>query len=225
MSDTVSKLSLYTYFRSTAAYRVRIALNLKKLDYISHPLHLAKDGGEQYSKQYRNINPQGLVPTLIDGDTTVTQSLAIIEYLEERYPTPPLLPNSPALRAQARSIAQQVCCDIHPLNNLRVLNYLRTEMQQDESSRHLWYQHWIAEGLGALEQWLTHNGKHQSRYCFGDTPTIADLCLIPQLYNARRFSCDTCNYPTLLKIDEHCMALTAFQQASPQQQPDYDPPA
>ncbi len=221
----MSDLTLYTYFRSTAAYRVRIALNLKQLDYIPHTIHLVRDGGEQHSTQYRDINPQGLVPTLIDGDTTVTQSLAIIEYLEERFPSPPLLPRTPGLRAQARAIAQQICCDIHPLNNLRVLNYLRTEMQQDESSRHRWYQHWITEGLAALEQWLARDGKHQSRYCFGDTPTVADLCLIPQLYNARRFSCDTSNYPTLLKIDQHCMTLTAFQQASPEQQPDYDPPA
>jgi len=222
VSEAESKLTLYTYFRSTAAYRVRIALNLKKLSYTPHSIHLVRDGGEQHSRQYLNINPQGLVPTLVDGDTTVTQSIAIIEYLEERYPAPPLLPEAAALRAQVRAVAQQICCDIHPLNNLRVLNYLRTEMQLDESVRHDWYQHWITEGLRALERLLTCDGRHQSHCCFGDTPTIADLCLIPQLYNARRFSCDTRNYPTLLKIDEHCMTLTAFQQAAPENQPDYE---
>lgn len=218
----MSKRTLYTYCRSTAAYRVRIALNLKQLDYTPHFIHLVRDGGEQRSQAYRNINQQGLVPTLIDGDTTITQSLTIIEYLNERHPNSPLLPDSPTLRAQVRSLAQQICCDIHPLNNLRVLNYLRTEMKQDEQARHQWYQHWISEGLMTIEQQLTRTGEHQSRCCFDNTPTIADLCLIPQLYNARRFSCDIHHYPTLLKIEEHCMTLTAFQQASPEQQPDYE---
>jgi len=219
----VNKRILYTYYRSTAAYRVRIALNLKQLDYTPHFIHLGRDGGEQRSQAYRNINQQGLVPTLIDGDTTITQSLAIIEYLNERHPNNPLLPDSLTLHAQVRSLAQQICCDIHPLNNLRVLNYLRTEMKQDEQARHQWYQHWISEGLMAIEQQLTTStGKYKSRCCFGNTPTIADLCLIPQLYNARRFNCDIHHYPTLLKIEEHCMALSAFQQASPKQQPDYE---
>jgi len=220
----VSERILYTYFRSTAAYRVRIALNLKALIYNTHFIHLAKNGGEQHSVGYRNINPQGLVPTLIDNGSTLTQSLAIIEYLEERYPSPTLLPDSATSRAQVRSLAQQICCDIHPLNNLRILNYLRTEMQQNDEARHQWYQHWISEGLTAIEQQLTRAGEHQSLCCVGDTPTIADLCLIPQLYNARRFSCNTDDYPTLIKIDEHCMTLDAFQQASPEKQPDYEPP-
>jgi len=220
----VSERILYTYFRSTAAYRVRIALNLKKLAYSPRFIHLVKDGGEQHTAAYRNINHQGLVPTLIDNDTSLTQSLAIIEYLEEYHPSQPLLPEAPVLRAQVRALAQQICCDIHPLNNLRVLNYLRSNMKQDGEARHQWYQHWISTGLTAIEQQLTRHGQHQSNYCFGDTPTIADLCLIPQLYNARRFSCDTNDYPTLMKIDEHCMALTAFQQASPEQQPDYEQP-
>lgn len=220
----MSKLTLYTYCRSTAAYRVRIALNLKKLDYTPHFVNLKKDGGEQHSAQYREINPQGLVPMLIDCDARVTQSLAIIEYLEERQPSPSLLPSTPLLRAQARSLAQQICCDIHPLNNLRVLSYLRTEMQQDEGARHHWYQHWVAEGLTALEQQLTQHGKHQSHYCVGDAPTIADLCLIPQLYNARRFNCDTSQYPTLNRIEDHCMTLTSFQQAAPEHQPDFELP-
>jgi len=218
----VSERILYTYFRSTAAYRVRIALNLKQLDYTPHFVHLVKGGGEQHSNNYRAINPQGLVPTLIDDATTVTESLAIVEYLEESHPTIPLLPEPTAWRAQARSLAQQICCNIHPLNNLRVLNYLRTEMKQDEASRQHWYQHWMSEGLVAIEQQLTHAGEHQSLCCVGNTPTIADLCLIPQLYNARRFSCDIHNYPTLLKIEAHCMTLTAFQQASPAQQPDHE---
>ena len=217
----MSERTLYTYFRSTAAYRVRIALHLKQLDYTSHFIHLVKDGGKQHTDAYRNINPQALVPTLIDGDTTITQSLAIIEYLNECYPDRPLLPDSPTTRAQVRSIAQQICCDIHPLNNLRVLNYLKIEMAQEETSRNRWYQHWISEGLSAIEEQLTRSG-HNSLCCFGNAPTIADLCLIPQLYNARRFNCDTRDYPTLLKIEEHCMTLTAFQQASPEQQPDYE---
>jgi len=218
----VSERTLYTYFHSTAAYRVRIALNLKKLSYTPHFVHLVRHGGEQHSKNYRNINPQGLVPTLVDGDTTVTQSLAIIEYLEERYPSLLLMPSAPDLRAQVRAVAQQICCDIHPLNNLRVLNYLRTTMKQDESARHAWYQHWISEGLNTLEQQLTRDDAHQSLCYFGDHPTVADLCLIPQLYNARRFNCDTSNCPTLLKINEYCMTLSAFQQASPAQQPDHE---
>ena len=218
----MSERILYTYFRSTAAYRVRIALNLKGLAYNPRFIHLVKDGGEQHAEAYREVNLQGLVPTLIEDDISITQSLAIIEYLEERYPSPTLLPESAASRAQARSIAQQICCDIHPLNNLRILNYLRTEMQQDDEARHQWYQHWISEGLTAIEQQLTRHGQHQSLCCIGDTPTIADLCLIPQLYNARRFSCDTDDYPTLIKIDEHCMTLAAFQQASPKQQSDYE---
>ena len=221
----MSERILYTYFRSTAAYRVRIALNLKKLAYSPRFIHLAKDGGEQHTAGYRNINHQGLVPTLIDNDTPLTQSLAIIEYLEELHPSQPLLPEAAVLRAQVRALAQQICCDIHPLNNLRVLNYLRSNMKQDGEARHQWYQHWISTGLTAIEQQLTRHGQHQSNYCFGNTPTIADLCLIPQLYNARRFNCDTNDYPTLIKIDEHCMALTAFQQASPEQQPDYEQPA
>ncbi len=218
----MSERILYTYFRSTAAYRVRIALNLKQLAYTPRFIHLVKDGGEQHSENYRTINPQGLIPTLIDGDTTVTQSLAIIEYLEECNPAISLLPTSPASRAQARSFAQQICCDIHPLNNLRVLNYLRTEMKQDEQARHQWYQHWISAGLMTIEQQLTRMGEHQSRCCFDNTPTIADLCLIPQLYNARRFNCDIHHYPTLLKIEEYCLTLAAFQQASPEQQPDHE---
>lgn len=218
----MSERTLYTYFRSTAAYRARIALNLKKLAYTPHFIHLTKGGGEQHSVDYRNVNFQGLVPTLIDNDVTISQSLAIIEYLEECYPSIPLLPRIPTRRAQVRSLALQICCDIHPLNNLRVLNYLRTEMKQDEATRHHWYQHWIAEGLASLEQLLTRDNKHHSLCCVGDTPTIADLCLIPQLYNARRFSCDTREYPTLLKIEEHCMTLSAFQQASPEQQPDFE---
>ncbi len=217
----MSERILYTYFRSTAAYRVRIALNLKQLDYTPHFIHLVRDGGEQGSQAYRNINQQGLIPTLVDGDTTITQSLAIIEYLNERHPNSPLLPDSSTLRAQVRSLAQQICCDIHPLNNLRVLNYLRTEMKQDEQARHQWYQHWISEGLMTIEQQLTRTGEHQSRYCFDNMLTIADLCLIPQLYNARRFNCNIHHYPTLLKIEEHCMTLSAFQQASPEQQPDH----
>lgn len=220
--DTVNERVLYTYFRSTAAYRVRIALNLKGLDYQPHFIHLVHNGGAQHTEEYRETNPQGLIPTLIDNNNIVTQSLAIIEYLDECHPAPPLLPDTPASRALARALAQLICCDIHPLNNLRVINYLKEEMQLDEAARQRWYQHWIAEGLSAIEHLLTRNGGHRSRYCCSDTPTLADLCLIPQLYNARRFNCDTDDYPTLLKIDRHCMTLEAFQQAAPAAQPDYE---
>lgn len=218
----MSALTLYTYYRSTAAYRVRIALNLKKVDYSPHFVHLTRRGGQQHSEEYHDINPQELVPTLIDGGTTVIQSLAILEYLEERYPAPPLLPDTAAARAWVRSVAQLICCDIHPLNNLRVLNYLRNELKQNSEICDQWYHHWIAEGLSALELLLNKNGKHDSDFCYGDTPTIADLCVIPQLYNARRFNCDTRDYPTLLKIDQHCMTLDAFRRAAPENQPDHE---
>lgn len=222
MNTAAGSLVLYTYFRSTAAYRVRIALNLKGLSYSPHFIHLTRSGGQQHSRDYHRINPQELIPALIDDGCTVTQSLAILEYLEERYPTPSLLPKTASARARARSIAQMICCDIHPLNNLRVLNYLRNKMAQDDEACQQWYQHWIHEGLTALEQILSGDSGHQGHCCVGDTPTIADLCLIPQLFNARRFNCDLQNYPTLIKIDEFCMSISAFQLAAPEHQPDHE---
>lgn len=218
---TEKGLTLYTYFRSSAAYRVRIALNLKGLEYRARPIHLLKSGGENWGEEYRRLNPQGLVPLLIDNGVVINQSLAIIEYLDEAYPKLPLLPLSPEWRARVRAFALMICCDIHPLNNLRVHDYLKTELQQDEAARMGWYRHWIAEGLAALEQTLVDRSPH-TPFCFGDEPGLADACLIPQLYNACRFECDTEPYPTLRKIHGNCMALKPFQQAAPEQQPDFE---
>ncbi len=217
----MNNITLYTYYRSSAAYRVRIALNLKRLKYTAHPIHLLKEGGKNNSASYRKLNPQGLIPTLVDNGVVISQSLAIIEYLEECYPAIPLLPLSPEWRGRVRSFAQIICCDTHPLNNLRVIDYLKTEMQQDESARTQWYHHWIAEGLMALEQTLIATSPH-TPFCFGDEPGMADACLIPQLYNAKRFECDLEPYPTLRKIYDNGMALKQFQQAAPERQPDYE---
>lgn len=218
----MSGLNLYTYFRSSAAYRVRIALNLKSLDYQPHFIHLLKDGGEQHQDAYRELNPQGLIPALVTEDEgTLTQSLAIIEYLDETYPEPALLPASASARAFVRSLALMVCCDIHPLNNLRVHAYLKDELHVNDDARQLWYQHWINEGLSALEKRL-NTQEDNSHFCYGDTPTIADLCLIPQLYNAKRFDCDISSYPTLRKINTNCMELEAFIKAAPENQPDHE---
>jgi maleylpyruvate isomerase len=212
-------MKLYGYFRSSAAYRVRIAMNLKGVAVEHAYVHLRK--GEQTTADYRKLNPQGLVPTLMDGEHALTQSLAIIEYLDERYPNPPLLPEDSAGRAWVRSIAQSIACDIHPLNNLRVLNYLRDELQIDEAGRQRWYQHWIATGLAAVEVLLTARPR-DSVYCYGASPTLADLCLVPQVYNAERMSCPLDDYPTVRSIVEACRALPAFRDADPACQPDAD---
>jgi len=219
----MSGLGLYSYYRSSAAYRVRIALKLKGLSYDYLPVHLTKEGGEQHRAHYRDLNPQGLVPALrvdgIDQPHLLTQSLAIIEYLEEKYPSPNLLPFDLEERAYVRSLALMVSCDIHPLNNLRVLNYLKQELEVDEEARQQWYAHWIATGLQAVEQTINAHHPH-SRFCLKTQPTMADLCLIPQLYNAKRFDCDLNPYPSLRRIYDNCMALEPFQQAAPEQQPD-----
>jgi len=212
-------MQLYSYFRSSAAYRVRIALNLKGLPYDYVPVHLVKDGGQQLAPAYRSLNPNGLVPTLVDGDVTLGQSLAIVEYLDETHPQPPLLPSDPVGRARVRAIAQTVACDIHPVNNLRVLKYLKHGLKADEDARNAWYHHWIEVGLGGLERMLA-DSPQTGRYCHGDTLTLADLCLVPQLFNARRFDCDLSAYPTLVRIDAACLALPAFQAAQPERQPD-----
>lgn len=210
-------MKVYGFFRSSAAYRLRIALNLKGLAAEHEYLHLRK--GEQFAPEYTALNPQGLVPTLIDGDVILGQSLAIIEYLEETRPAPALLPAEPAARARVRQLAQIVACDIHPLDNLKVLNYLRHEMGHDEAAVKRWYHHWIAQGLGALEALL---GSHPAtgRYCHGAQPTLADICLVPQVYNARRFACDLSAYPTVVRIDAACNELEPFRAAAPENQPD-----
>jgi maleylacetoacetate isomerase/maleylpyruvate isomerase len=177
---------LYTYWRSSAAYRVRIALNIKGVEYDSRSVHLVRDGGEQHSPAYRQINPQGLVPALVHEDRIYSQSLAIIEYLEERYPEPSLLPRDPGDRARVRGLAQMVACDIHPLNNSRVQKYLVGELGLGDEQKLAWYRHWITLGFGAIEARLDQDG-YTGRFCHGDTAGLADLCLVPQVYNAERF--------------------------------------
>lgn len=210
-------LELSTHFRSSSAYRVRIALHLKGLPHASRYVHLAHD--EQRQPDYLRLNPQGMVPALIDGPDVVTQSLAIIEYLEELHPQPPLLPASAVDRAWVRSLALQIAADIQPLNNLRVLRYLHHVAQLDEAQRSTWIQHWIREGFLALEARLQRDSRRGS-CCFGDAPGLADLCLVPQVYNARRFDCDLREFPLITRIAEHCENLPAFQAAAPERQMD-----
>ncbi|HSF22311.1 MAG TPA: maleylacetoacetate isomerase [Burkholderiales bacterium] len=212
-------MKLYSYFRSSAAYRVRIALNLKGLAYETVPVHLTRGGGEQHAPGYRKLNPQALVPVLEDGGRVLTQSLAIIEYLDEIHPRVPLLPKDPAARARVRALALAVACDLHPLNNLRVLNYLTGPMGLTDDAKQIWYRHWIAEGLSALEASLAGD-RETGRFCHGDAPGLADCCLIPQLANAYRFKCDVAPYPSLLRIEKNCQSLEAFQRAAPGSQPD-----
>lgn len=208
---------LYGYFRSSAAYRVRIALNLKGLAYDNHFIHLQKN--DQLSEDYARLNPQKQVPALVDDGTMLTQSLAIIEYLDETHPDPALLPADPAERARVRALALAIACDIHPLNNLRVLRYLVKEMGLPEEKKNQWYQHWIENGFQAVEKMLA-GSPATGRFCHGDSPTIADICLVPQVANARRFDCDLSAFPTVVRIDAECRRLEAFATAAPDKQPD-----
>ena len=212
-------MKLYTYYRSSAAYRVRIALSLKGIVYESLPRHLTRHGGEHRQPEYLAANPQGLIPLLEDGDATIAQSLAIIEYLEETHPEPPLLPRSPVERAQARSFALAIACDIHPLNNLRVLEYLRAPLGHDTAAVNEWYRHWIACGFRGLETQANRMGADR-RHLVGATVTLADVCLVPQMYNARRLNCDLEPYPTLRQISAYLESLPAFARAAPEAQPD-----
>ncbi len=207
-------LTLYDYFRSSACFRVRIALNLKKLTHETIPIHLIKQGGEQFSLEYKKINPHSLVPALQDDDKLLTQSIAIIEYLDEVYPQPALLPQDPYQKALVRAFALSIAADLHPLNNLRVLTYLTNEFNISEEKKIKWYQHWATKGLAALEKQLVSYGTATS-FCFADEPSMADICLIPQLYNARRFYCDLHPYPTLTRIDANCRQIRAFHDAWP----------
>ena len=211
-------LLLHDYFRSSASYRVRIALNLKGLPYRQQAHHLAK--GEHRAPDYLRINPQGLVPALVDGDVTITQSTAIIEYLEETYPdTPRLLPAAPAGRARVRSLSAIVAADTHPLNNLRVLKYLETELGLDEPARKAWYHHWLKECFDAFEERL-RSEPDTGRFCHGDNPTMADICLVPQIFNAKRFAFDLAPYSTVMRIFAAAQVLDAFAMAAPDRQPD-----
>jgi maleylacetoacetate isomerase len=212
-------MRLYTFFRSSASFRVRIALNLKGLTYDQVPIHLRRGGGEQLMANYRAINPQALLPTLEDSGRHLAQSLAIIEYLDETHPNPPLFPKSAADRALVRSMALVIACEVHPIQNLRVLNYVKKEYNQTDEQVNRWAQHWIDLGLGALEQMITAQTV-RGKFCFGDSPTLADICLVPQLGNARRFGCDLSRYPSILSIEKTCIAIPAFADAAPEKQPD-----
>lgn len=214
-----SDLTLYGYWRSSAAYRVRIALNLKGLDYVTRPVHLLRDGGEQHGADYRRLNPQELVPCLLDGERVVSQSLAIMEYLDETWPQPPLLPADAAGRARVRALALAVACDIHPLGNLRVLQYLQGTLGAGDEAKQAWSRHWISSGFDALEAMLAGNTA-TGRYCHGDTPGLADACLVPQAYNALRWKLSLERWPTIARIHAACLALDAFQRAAPEVQAD-----
>ena len=219
MADNMSQeLLLYSYWRSSSAYRVRIALNLKGLAYRQEYVHLVKDGGEQNKSEYRNVNPLGLVPALVHGGLTLVQSMAICEYLEEVFTDTPLLPEDAAGRARVRSIAQSIASEIQPLNNLGVMRYIKTEMRQSDAVFRDWYGHWIARGFSALESWLS--GPGTSTFCHGDSPTLADCFLVPQVYNAERFSIDLEPYPAIRRIAGQCRSLPAFEQAAPENQAD-----
>ena len=214
-------MKLHTYYRSSASYRVRIALNLKGLAAEPAYVHLSKDGGQQFGAGFDAVNPQHLLPVLEDDGFVLTQSLAIIEYLDETRPGVPLLPADPRGRARVRALSHAIAADIHPINNLRVLKYLGGTLGIDEDRRNAWYRHWVALGLEALERQLAASPE-TGTFCHGSTPTMADCCLVPQLFNARRFDCDLRPYPTLMAIDARCAQLPAFDAARPEQQPDAD---
>lgn len=211
-------MHLYGAARSSAAFRVRIGLNLKGIAAKQTAVNLR--AGDQHATRYRTLNPQGFVPILVDGDATLTQSLAILDYLDETHPEPPFLPAAPVERARVRAMALAVACDVHPLNNLRVLNHLETAFGLAEADRLAWYRHWIAEGLSALEA-MTGGHPATGAFCHDDAPTMADICLVPQIVNAKRYDCPLDGYPTLTRIFDACMRLPAFENARPERQPDF----
>jgi maleylacetoacetate isomerase len=211
-------MELFNYFRSSASYRVRIALALKGLDYTYRSVHLAKN--EQFNEGYTAVSPTRLVPTLLDGEQAISQSLAIIEYLDETHPEPPLLPAEPVARARVRALALDIACEIHPLNNLRVLRYLVRDLKLSEDDKNRWYRHWVETGLEAVERQLAAAPSH---FCHGDTPTLADCVLVPQIFNAQRFDCRLDHVPQVMRVFERCMALPAFEATQPSRCPDAEP--
>jgi maleylacetoacetate isomerase len=209
-------VKLYSYFRSSAAYRVRIALNLKNVAYDTVPIHLTKDGGHNKRAEYQAVNPQMRVPALaLDNGEILIQSLAIIDYLDETYPDPPLLPRDTIARAKVRALAQLIACDIHPLNNLGPLRYLKSRLGHDQAIIDTWYHHWILDGFAALETMI-----RPGPYAFGEAPTVADLCLVPQVFNARRLKVPLDNFPKIVAVEQACLELPAFDKARPENQPD-----
>jgi maleylacetoacetate isomerase len=212
-------LKLYNYYRSSASFRVRIALAIKGLRYDYVPIHLTRAGGEQRAPAYLEVNPAALVPVLDDGGALIQQSLAIIEYLDECHPQPPLMPADPVARAYVRSIALAIACEIHPLNNLRVLRYLVHDLGVSQDAKNGWYRHWVETGLAQIEAQLLAQRRF-GRYCSGDQVTLADLCIVPQIVNARRFECRLDHVPTIMAIHDACMALPAFADSAPEVQPD-----
>ncbi|GGW50691.1 maleylacetoacetate isomerase [Alishewanella tabrizica] len=210
-------MKLHSYWRSSAAYRVRIALHLKQLGFETIPVHLLRDGGQQHHIDFQQRNPSELVPVFEDDDVMLNQSLAIIEYLDETYPAPALLPKASLARAHVRAMALDIACDIHPLNNLRVLQYLTGPLALTEQQKLAWIQHWLAVGFTALEQRLALSA---GQYCYGDSVSLADICLVPQVYNALRFNVSLQPYPNISRIYQHCQQLAAFVLAAPEQQPD-----
>ncbi len=209
---------LYTFARSSASFRVRIALNLKAIVHELKPVMLTK--AEHLSSEFVQLNPQALLPTWVDDSGTLTQSLAIMEYLDEAYPGAALMPQTALAKARVRAISQAIACEIHPLNNLKVLKYLKTTLAQDESGVNTWYRHWIANGLAPLELMLAKSGE-TGLYCHGNQPTMADCCLVPQIFNAKRYDCDLAPYPKVMQIFNQCMTLDAFDKAQPSRQPEF----
>lgn len=210
-------MKLYGYWRSSAAYRVRIALHLKQLKFESQSVHLVNHGGEQHLAEYDALNPNHLVPTLVDDGLVLNQSVAIIDYLEQRYPQTPLYPSDYQQRARVQALALDIACDIHPLNNLRVLQYLVNTLTVDEQQKLAWVHHWITTGFAAIERQLSQRA---GKYCFGDDLTMADICLVPQVYNASRFGVDMSPFPTITRVVEQCNQLDAFKKAAPENQHD-----
>lgn len=208
---------LYTFFRSSTSFRLRIALAYKRLDYEPHYVSLPKM--EHRIPSYRDMNPQGLVPLLVEDGRILIQSMAVIEYLDEVYPEPPLMPKDPIGRSYVRAVSQIIGCEIHPLNNVRVLKHLKAQFGADEAATNAWYEHWITEGLSGLEGYLAREGL-SGDFCYGNTVTMADICLVPQIFNARRFNCSLDAYPKLLAITDRCMTLDAFRAAEPSTQGD-----